>query len=98
MLVTRYFRRATVLAMGFAGALAVAAPPAASQDIDGLTIGSASVGGDFFVLGTAMQQILAETWPDGKFENSVTAGSVETPACCAARRSTSACSPSPRSP
>lgn len=77
MRVTRNVQRATVLAMGFAGALALTAPPAASQEIDGLTIGSASVGGDFFVLGTAMQQILAETWPDGKFENSVTAGSVE---------------------
>ena len=74
---SRYFRGARVLAMGFAGLLAVAAPPAAAQEIDGLTIGSASVGGDFFVLGTAMQQILAETYPDGKFENSVTAGSVE---------------------
>jgi TRAP transporter TAXI family solute receptor len=74
---SRFFRRATVLAMGLAGLLAVAAPPAAAQELEGLTIGSASVGGDFFVLGTAMQQILAETYPNGKFENSVTAGSVE---------------------
>ncbi|MGQ0662831.1 MAG: TAXI family TRAP transporter solute-binding subunit [Pseudomonadota bacterium] len=51
--------------------------PLSAQELKGLTIGSGSVGGDFFILGTALQQVVSKAYPNAKIENSATAGSVE---------------------
>lgn len=51
--------------------------PSAAQDIDGVTIGSGSVGADFFVLGATLQQVLSRSFPDARIENTATSGSVE---------------------
>ena len=76
MLQSRHLFKATALAFGLTGLLAGVAP-ATAQKLEGVTIGSASVGGDFYLMGTAMQQVLSEEFPDAKIENSVTAGTVE---------------------
>ena len=50
---------------------------ASAQELKGLTIGSGSVGADFFVLGTTLQQVLSKAHPNAKIENTATTGSVE---------------------
>lgn len=51
--------------------------PSAAQEIEGITIGSGSVGADFFVLGATLQQVLSKKFPDARIENTATSGSVE---------------------
>ena len=50
--------------------------PSASA-LDGFTVGTASVGSTPHILGTAMQQVFSEKFPDGRFEVAVTGGSIE---------------------
>ena len=68
----------TVLKRTVIGVAMLAASGAASaQDIKGLTVGSGSVGADFFVLGTSMQRVLSEVFPNARIENTATSGSAE---------------------
>ena len=67
----------------FAAALAAAvlasafvAPPAA-QALEGFTVGTASAGSTPHILGTAMQQVFAKKYPEGRFEVAITGGSIE---------------------
>ena len=76
MLQSRRILKVATLAIGIVGLVGSAAPTWA-QKLDGVTIGSGSVGGDFYLMGTAMQQVLSEAHPGAKVENTVTAGSVE---------------------
>jgi TRAP transporter TAXI family solute receptor len=59
-----------------AAAIAGGAGPARAQ-MKGLTIGSGSVGADFFAFGSAMQRALARNHPRLTFENTATSGSIE---------------------
>ena len=66
-----------------------AAPPAAvilssvlatlpsANALEGFTVGTASVGSTPHILGTAMQQVFSERYPEGRFEVAVTGGSIE---------------------
>ncbi|MYH56887.1 MAG: TAXI family TRAP transporter solute-binding subunit [Boseongicola sp. SB0675_bin_26] len=45
--------------------------------LEGFTVGTASVGSTPHILGTAMQQVFSEKFPDGRFEVAVTGGSIE---------------------
>jgi hypothetical protein len=58
-------------------AMLAMAGAASAQDIKGLTIGGGSVGADFFVLGTALQNVLSEVYPKARIENTSTTGSLE---------------------
>jgi TRAP transporter TAXI family solute receptor len=49
----------------------------AHAEMKGMTIGSGSVGADYFSFGSAMQQVLAKAYPKYSFENTSTSGSVE---------------------
>jgi hypothetical protein len=50
---------------------------AAQAEMKGMTIGSGSVGADYFSFGSALQQVLAKAHPKLTFENTSTSGSVE---------------------
>lgn len=58
-------------------ATAVTAGTPARAEMTSLTIGSGSVGADFFSFGSAMQQALSKDYPNLTFENTATSGSVE---------------------
>lgn len=60
-----------------AAGVAASAAGASAQELKGLTIGSGSVGADFFVLGTSLQRVLSEAFPRARIENTATTGSVE---------------------
>ena len=45
--------------------------------LDGFTVGTASAGSTPHILGTAMQQLFSEKFPEGRFEVAVTGGSIE---------------------
>ncbi|MBM3601303.1 MAG: TAXI family TRAP transporter solute-binding subunit [Alphaproteobacteria bacterium] len=60
----------------FAMLVGSAALPAHAQ-MKGLTIGSGSVGADFFAFGAALQRALAKNHPRLTFENTATSGSIE---------------------
>jgi uncharacterized protein len=49
----------------------------ANAEMKGMTIGSGSIGADYFSFGSALQQILAKAHPKQTFENTSTTGSVE---------------------
>lgn len=49
----------------------------AAQALDGFTVGTASAGSTPHILGTAMQQVFAKKFPNGRFEVAVTGGSIE---------------------
>ena len=59
-----------------AAGIAFAAVPACAE-MKGMTIGSGSIGADYFSFGSALQQVLAKTHPKLTFENTSTSGSVE---------------------
>jgi uncharacterized protein len=50
---------------------------AARAEMKGMTIGSGSIGADYFSFGSALQQVLAKAYPKLTFENTSTSGSVE---------------------
>ncbi len=54
--------------------LAVFSP---ANAVDGFTVGTASAGSTPHILGTAMQQLFSEKFPEGRFEVAVTGGSIE---------------------
>ena len=56
--------------------LAIATPPSANA-LEGFTVGTASAGSTPHILGTAMQQVFSEKFPEGRFEVAVTGGSIE---------------------
>ena len=45
--------------------------------LEGFTVGTASAGSTPHILGTAMQQLFSEKFPEGRFEVAVTGGSIE---------------------
>ena len=51
--------------------------PSPANALDGFTVGTASAGSTPHILGTAMQQLFSEKFPDGRFEVAVTGGSIE---------------------
>ena len=57
-------------------ALASGGRPALAQ-MKGMTIGSGSVGADFFAFGSALQRALAKNYSKLTFENTATSGSIE---------------------
>jgi uncharacterized protein len=71
-----YRRRATLAVATVAAGLALAAAPARAE-MKGMTIGSGSIGADYFSFGSALQQVLAKAHPKLTFENTSTSGSVE---------------------
>jgi TRAP transporter TAXI family solute receptor len=58
-------------------AAAVLGAGPAHAEMKGMTIGSGSVGADFFAFGSALQRALAKAYPKLTFENTSTSGSVE---------------------
>lgn len=73
----RFFGKLALVAALAAAVVSHNTAPSAAQKIKGITIGSGSVGADFFVLGTSLQQVLSKKFPDARIENSATSGSVE---------------------
>ena len=55
----------------FSLSLAVFSP---ANAVDGFTVGTASAGSTPHILGTAMQQLFSEKFPEGRFEVAVTGG------------------------
>src|SRR5262245_20268793 len=67
---------ARIATAAVAAAIALAAAPACAE-MKGMTIGSGSIGADYFSFGSALQQVLAKAYPKLTFENTSTSGSVE---------------------
>ena len=68
-------RRAGVFAAAVLSVAVFALPSA--QALEGFTVGTASAGSTPHILGTAMQQVFSEKFPEGRFEVAVTGGSIE---------------------
>jgi hypothetical protein len=72
----RYRLGKTLAICATAAVMALTGVPARAE-MKGMTIGSGSVGADFFAFGSAMQRALARTFPRLTFENTATSGSIE---------------------
>ena len=57
--------------------LSVSATLSPAHALEGFTVGTASAGSTPHILGTAMQQVFSEKFPEGRFEVAVTGGSIE---------------------